>query len=434
MHGPKSIDFFENIRRSVKISYFVASVIPVALLVYFSIRYVYPYVTEGDITKVPLSIGILLLLAVAVSVLGFILTTNATNSSIASAQNLHQKLNSLFGITKQFRETIYPDILLDNIMKSAMELTDAESGSILLFNKDHILQFKVNTGENSGNMNNRTLEQGQGVAGWVTESGEAALVNDLQKDKRHDPYYDNETGFKTGSILSVPLIYAKEIIGAIELRNRNQNAFSKQDESLLYSLADQASISIMQSRSSETQQTDFIHITEMLVNAQDYIQNKKGHARRVANYANRIGKQLDFTESELKKLYHASLLHDIGMLKIDVWEQQETDKIQQHPKLGHDFIKSISIWGDSADIILHHHERYNGTGYPMAKKEEEIPLGARVLFAADAFDDLTSKYSDNGQINYDAALNEIETNTGKHFDPKVVQALKSALIESGLVH
>ena len=89
-------NFFDNIRRTVKISHFVASIIPLALLVYFSIKYVYPYVTQNDSAEVSVSIGILLLLAVAVSVLGLVLMTKSTNVSILSAQDLNKKLNSLF--------------------------------------------------------------------------------------------------------------------------------------------------------------------------------------------------------------------------------------------------------------------------------------------------------------------------------------------------
>ena len=114
-------DFFDNIRRSVKISHFVSSIIPLSLLVYFSIKYVFPYVTAGNASEVPLSIGIVLVLSVVVSILGLLLSVKATNSSIASAQDLNLKLNSLFEITKQFRETVYPDILLEKILRSAME-------------------------------------------------------------------------------------------------------------------------------------------------------------------------------------------------------------------------------------------------------------------------------------------------------------------------
>ncbi len=434
MHGLEGKDFFNNISRFVKISHFTASIIPLALLVYFSIKYIYPYVTEGDVSKVPVNIGILLVLAVTVSVLGLILSTKATNSSIVSAQDLNIKLNSLFEITEQFRETFYLDILLKQIMESAMNLIAAESGSLLLNDEKDNLQFKVNSGKNSQKMNNRILQSGEGIASWVVKTGKPALINNVSKDTRYNSAFDNETGFKTKSIICVPLIYSNEIIGAIELRNKKQDVFTKQDEALLHSIADQASISIAHNRINEKQQSDFIHITEILVSAQDYIQNKKGHARRVANYSNRIGKHLNLSETELKRLYYACLFHDIGMLKIDPKEQWEKEKIVQHPKLGYDLIKSISLWNDSAEIILHHHERYDGTGYPMAKKEEEIPLGARILFVADTFDVLTSKYSYKKQLDYNSALKEIEANSGIQFDPMVVQALKSSIRDAGIIN
>ncbi|MDH4027346.1 MAG: GAF domain-containing protein [Nitrospirota bacterium] len=433
LHGLEGKAFFNNISRSVKVSHFVASIIPLSLLVYFSLRYVYPYVTHGDITSVPVDIMILLVLAVTVSVLGLVLTTKATNSSIKSAQDLNIKLNSLFEITKQFRETLYLDVLLEKIIRSAMDLTAAESGSILFYNNDGKLQYKINAGANSEKMNSRTIETGEGVANWVAESGKPAIINSPSKLKL-SPDYDSNTGFKTISVLCVPLIHSEEIIGVIELRNKKNGMFNAKDEALLYSLADQASISIAQSRANEKQQSDFIHITEMLVNAQDIIQNKKGHARRVTNYANHIGRHLELSDPELKRLYYACLLHDIGMMKIDPEEHGKTDKILQHPKLGYDLVKSISLWSESANIILCHHERYDGTGYPLGIEKERIPLGSRILFVADTFDVLTSKYSYRTQLDYKAAITELEANAGTQFDPAVVEALKASIVESGILN
>ena len=131
MYSLEGRDSFEHIRRSVKLSHFVASIIPLSLLVYFSIKYVYPSVTQDQSANLPLSIGIVLVLAVAVSVLGLMLSTKATNSSIGSAEEMNRKMNSLFEITKQFRETLYLDVLLENIVNSAMNLTSAEMGALL---------------------------------------------------------------------------------------------------------------------------------------------------------------------------------------------------------------------------------------------------------------------------------------------------------------
>ncbi len=433
MHSLEGRDFFDNIRRSVKISYFVASIIPLAMLVYFSIKYVYPYVSGGDASNTPLNIGILLVLAVAVSVLGLILSTKATNSSIESAQELNTKINSLFEITKQFRETLHLDILLKKIMESAMVLTSAESGSLLLYDEQGNLKCRFSSRMSSGTSQGRILKPGEGIASRVAETGAAVLINDVSKDSGFDPDFDDESGHKTVSVVCVPLIYSNETIGVIELRNKQQGNFTKQDEALLNSLADQASISIAQNRASERQHSDFIHITEMLVGAQDYIQNRKGHARRVAGYANLIGKHLNFSDTELKRLYHASLLHDIGMLKIDPDDMWDKGQTMLHPKLGHDMIKAISLWSNSADIILHHHERYDGDGNPLSKKKEEIPLSARVLVVADTFDVLTSQYSLTVHLDSEAAIKDIESNSGTQFDPVVVQAFKSALTDNGLI-
>jgi len=433
MYSLEGKDFFDNIRRSVKLSHFVASIIPLALLVYFSIKYVYPYVTAGDTSKIPINIGILLLLAVVVSVLGLLMSTKATNSSIKSAQDLNVKLNSLFEITKQFRETLFPDVLLKEIMTSAMNLTGAESGSLLLRNDQGQLQFKVHSGANRQNGDNQILNTGEGIAARVAETGKSALINDISVDQRYQMNPERGTGFQTKSVLCVPLLNANEIIGVIELRSQKKNAFARQDEALIYSLADQASISIAHNRSNEKQHSDFIHITEILVGAQDYIQKKKGHARRVANYAHMIGKKLDFTELELKKLYRASLFHDIGMLKIDSMEQRDKETIMKHPKLGHDLIKSIALWSDSADTILHHHERYDGKGYPMEKKQDEIPLAARIVAVANTFDILTNDYSTTKQLDTDSALKEIESQSGSQFDPDVVQAFKSSIEDSSIM-
>ncbi|MBI5055615.1 MAG: GAF domain-containing protein [Nitrospirae bacterium] len=433
MHNLEGKTFFDDIRRSVKISYFVASVIPLALLVYFSIKYVYPYITHGDISKVPVNIGILLVLAVVVSVLGLLLSTKATDSSIASAQELNKKINSLFAITKQFRETIYPDVLLQKIVESAMELTAAGSGTLLLYDEQGHLRFKVTAGKDFEKINFKSLKSDDGIAGWVAETGKPAMINDASKDNRYNPEFDHETGIKTVSVLCVPLISSNETIGVLELRNNRRGEFTAQDEALLHSLADQASISIVQHGIKERQHMDFIQITEVLVSAQDYMQNRKGHVRKVANYANLIGKQMEFSEAELKRLYHAALLHDIGMLKIGASEQWDKDKIMLHPKLGHDLLKPISLWSGSADIVLCHHEKYDGTGYPLSKGKDDIPLAARILAVADTFDVLTSSYSFKKQLDCEAAVKEIETYSGTQFDPLVVEALKSAVSSDEII-
>jgi HD-GYP domain-containing protein (c-di-GMP phosphodiesterase class II) len=434
MQGAPGKDFFESIRRSVKISYFVASVIPLALLVYFSVKYVYPYVMSANGSELPLHIGALLILAVIISILGLFLSTKATNASISSLQSLYAKLNSLVEVTKQFRETLYLDILLESIVKSAMHLNSCEAGSLLLYDDTDNLRFKVLLGERNQTIKDMVVKRGEGISGWVAETGKSVLVNDTAKDKRFNPDFDRKSGFKTISVMCAPLVHNNEIIGVIEVLNKKNGIFTKEDEKLLHSLADQAAISIAQSKLHENRNSDIIHITEILVGAQDYHNpEKKGHARRVANYANLIGRQMELSEEDLRTLHYACLLHDIGLLKIDVSNQHIQEKYRQHPQLGYEMIKNISLWREAAELVINHHERYDGTGYPMAKKGELIPLGAKILSVANAFDVITSKHSYRKQLDCNEAISEIEANSGTQFDPAVVKTFKSSIKDVGLI-
>jgi len=425
--------FFEDIRRTIKISYFIASIIPLSILVYFTIKYIYPYIVKGEETVFSV-IGIILLLAVVLSVLGLALLSKTTNASISSLQELYTKLNTLVDVTKHFRDTLYLDILLNSVVKSAMELLKTEAGSLLLFDEKGDLRFKILIGERGQSIKERVVLPGEGISGWVAMNGMPAIVNDAYGDPRFNPEFDKESGFVTRSILCVPLIYEGKTIGVLEVLNKIGGDFDISDQKILFSLADQAAISIAQSKFHESRHSDTIHITEILISALDYhIPEKKGHSRRVARYANAIGKNLGLSETELKQLYYASLLHDIGLLRFDLSEYWGMKKFELHPVLGYDMVRPISIWKEVAPIILYHHERYDGKGYPHGKAGEEIPLGSRIISIASTFDALTSEHSYKKPVGFRQAIKEIEANAGTQFDPKIVEALKLSLRETDIV-
>ncbi|MBI5026052.1 MAG: GAF domain-containing protein [Nitrospirae bacterium] len=427
--------FFARIRNRIKLSYFIASIIPLSILVYFSIKYIYPFVTAGGKTDaLPSNIGIILFLAVVLSILGLYTTTKATNESITSLQDIYAKLNTILEVTRHFRDTLYVDILLERIVKSAVDLSGAETGSLLLYDDDGNLSFKVLIGKEGQKIKGRLVKRGEGITGWVAEKGEPLVVNNVKNDPRFNSTFDKESGFKTKSILCVPLIYEKEIIGVIEMLNKIEGGFTEYDKQVLFSLADQAAISIIQNRMHESRHSDFIHMTEILVGVQDSpLPEKRGHSRRVAQYAHLIGKYMGLSEAELKQLYYASLLHDIGLLRLEYGEHWDRNKYTLHSQYGYDMIKDISLWKDVAALILNHHERYDGTGYPSGVKGADIPLGSRIIAIVETFDALTSRHSYKPPRDYKSALQEIEANSGTQFDPKVVDAFKAAVKETELI-
>lgn len=430
--------FFDNIRRSIKISYFIASIIPLGLLAYLFVQYIYPLISAKE-AGLPLDIGILLVFAVVASVLGLALSVKTTNSSISSVQNLHVKLNSIVDIIKQLRETPYLDILLENIVKSAIRLNSAEAGSLLLFEDDdhENLRFRVALGKGSKKLMHKTVKKGTGISGTVAETGKPMFINDIRNSSFYNPSSDRETGFNTRSIMCVPLMFRKEILGVIEVLNRKEGLFAAEDEKLLSSLADQAAISIAHSKLRESEQSDIIQLTTILVESQDYFsQVRKGHARNVANYANMVGRKMGLSDQDLKKLYYASLLHDIGFMRIPMSnppKPEELKRVKEHSRIGYDLVRSISIWGDAAEVILQHHERFDGKGYPDALSGKDISLAARILSVADTFDALTNRSTYRDRLDFIGALGEIENHAGSQFDPGVVSSFRSALKEAEML-
>jgi excisionase family DNA binding protein len=154
-----------------------------------------------------------------------------------------------------------------------------------------------------------------------------------------------------------------------------------------------------------------------------------GHSRRVANYACAIGKAMAFPPKSRRPLELAALLHDVG--KIMISEQilgkpgkltdQETYIIRQHPEMGEKIVGGVKILQDTKPFIRHHHERFDGLGYPDGLSGESIPLGARVIFIAEVFDSLRSDSPYHHSRDLKEAIAEMERGAETQFDPQILR-------------
>jgi len=172
-------------------------------------------------------------------------------------------------------------------------------------------------------------------------------------------------------------------------------------------------------------------VTDILVHALDsHLNYHGGHAHRVAQYANRIGRELGLEEHRLQRLHFAALLHDIGMLKLDRTQQMNPRACARHPVLGFRMLDRIRVWKEIAPAVHHHHEWWDGSGYPEALLGEAIPLEARIIALADAFDSMTSVTSYKPTRTLEDATREIEAGAGTQFDPGLVSAFRR-LVDAG---
>ena len=163
-------------------------------------------------------------------------------------------------------------------------------------------------------------------------------------------------------------------------------------------------------------------------------QATKGHSLRVARLAVAVGEQMDLAEDELTHLEQAAMLHDLSKMglpdvvldKSGPLEEEEWEEIQKHPEIGHQIVRDIPFLQRAGEIILHHHERFDGGGYPRGLMGEEIPLGARIFAVVDAYDAMTSDRSYRRAGSHASAVREIKRNLGTQFDPRAVEAFLEA--------
>jgi putative nucleotidyltransferase with HDIG domain len=161
------------------------------------------------------------------------------------------------------------------------------------------------------------------------------------------------------------------------------------------------------------------------------------HSAAVARYSREVARMLGLSEREQELIHTAALLHDIGKFILPdsvlfadrKLTDEEWELIKLHPEQGARLVERIEGYGPVAEIVLHHHERFSGGGYPTGIAGETIPLGSRIISAADTYDVMTSRDSYRRPVSSEAALAELRRVAGTQLDPQVVEVFERMILE-----
>ncbi len=416
---PTKPPIIAEIRAKLRFLNLVAAFVVLMLLAVI-LRYLFTPLSEALAFLPDISVTLILIIIVIITIAGFIMWRTLSKKIIQSIEKYRERLDTIFAVTKDMREEVYGDILLDKIISYGISLTQSNAGFIVLKENNDFV-FRVVKGPSRDALMGKPLPKVRGIAGWVLKNGQIINVSNATDDKRFDASVDALSGDQTRSVLSVPLSTKEGVIGVIEL-SRQEGTYSNKDAELIGYLADQAASSLLQTQFHEDQKNYEIHITDILLKAIDaHIPEKRGHSHRVAKYSNIIAKAINMSEEKKKRLYLASLLHDIGFLRIKAEEMLTREDCIKHSVIGYEMIRPINFYNDIAPIILHHHERYDGSGYPAKLRGDAVPLEARIIAIAEAFDAMTSGSYYKAPIKLDQAIKELEGNAGTQFDAFLVQ-------------
>jgi len=230
-------------------------------------------------------------------------------------------------------------------------------------------------------------------------------------------------------LLAVPLVSEDILGGLIVKRKASDNEFDNFDQESIAVLAEQIVMSLHNMRLHEEHQKLIWDTVKSLVKLLDSkVPFLYSHSPNFSRLVVAIAEELNLKEADLRSLDYASLLHDAGKIDtpIDILTKstkltgKELNIMRRHPIKGVELVKHLEVLKPVIPIILHHHERYDGKGYPSGLKKNKIPLGARVMAVADAFEAMVFGRPYRQRISVDEAIEEIKRKSGSQFDPKIV--------------
>jgi HD-GYP domain-containing protein (c-di-GMP phosphodiesterase class II) len=328
--------------------------------------------------------------------------------------------------------------MLEQIISMTQHMLNAEAASILLFrNNTNELYFEVASGPVGRALRQVKLNTQYGIAGQVVRTGKPLIVNDVSRSANFHKIIDDTTGFSTRSLVCAPLTVHRKILGVIEVLNkRDGSVFDEEDLESVVSVAKTAAMAIENTRLHDTVLDAYKNTVAALAAAIDAKDSHmRGHSQRVMEYSLKMGTTLFFSPEEMETLEYASMLHDIGKIAIDSsilnkagpLTAGEWEIMHAHPVIGAELLKEIPFLEKASGLVLCHHEKYDGTGYPDGLRGEDIPMGARIISVAEAFDTMTIDTSYRGAMSVEKAIKELNDCSGTQFCPKAVKAFVSGM-------
>ncbi len=411
--------FSQKLDRIAFTAYFLGAVTPLAALCVVVERYVFP--TLSDRLATTGLIGLVASLAV-LSLGSFLVLRRSTRRALERMDLDNARLAGLLGASSSLGSAQHESEAANTAVRCALEVSGAPCALLML--------RSVRGGP-------VTLLRAAGDgAEKLFASHEERLVQvaELAVEGERPVLRGPDDTPDLGAVAAVPLRGERASAGAlIAVHSDRRRSFDPGQVDSLATLAGLAAVSLRNTDLRDSQRNFFSHTTDMLCGALDsHLGYQTGHGGRVARLANRVGREIGLDDDALQRLHFAALLHDIGMLKFDRALQKDRKVCEKHPILGYKMLGRIRLWEDVAPIVLHHHEWFDGSGYPEGIAGADIPLESRIIAVCDAYDAITAEASYRIARSHEEAMHELRVGAGTQFDPDVVAVFETLAADGRL--
>jgi HD-GYP domain-containing protein (c-di-GMP phosphodiesterase class II) len=381
-----------------------------------------------------------------------------------SHKGLQEQILSLNRIGIALSEQHNLNELLALILTESRKFTGAEAGSLYVregnqlrfaLSQNEVLEKKARDQEKKDGVPAPKTFTGfylsldkSSLAGYVGVTGKVLNIPDTYKIPKNREYkfnksFDEKNNYRTKSMLMVPLKDSSgNVVGVLQLINARKGKavvpFDKYFEPLALSLASQAAVSIKNTLLAQELKEAYLDTIFRLSIAAEYKDDDTAiHIQRMSRYSAILAEALGLSEAEVEKIRFASPMHDIGklgvpdaiLLKPAKLTAEEFKEMQNHTIIGGKILENAKadILKVSEQIAVTHHEKWDGSGYPKGLAGENIPLYGRIVALADVFDALTTKRCYKEAFSMEETMRIIKEGTGRHFDPKVVEAFEKSM-------
>ena len=402
----------------VTISFIPLLCIAVIFLTYFIPR----LLDQREFTLIYTTLGVFGF-AFVLSILGYFLIRKAVGGMFEVVHKSRENLKSLTRLSVRMAESTLLDVVSQRAVCGIRALLGTEAAYWYAGGGPEAGP-DVEDGHAHGQLGTADRQQLAEMHAWVVRERQTVCFDGTGFGR---PAL--QSGQTANQILGVPVLEGPELAGVLLLVHKTSppRVFSHSELDLVRSWALQFGTCIGHAKFHEVQLNYFTHTVELLVHALENNVVPRDHLRNVARYAGLMARKLKIGDKERRDIYFASLLHDIGMLKIPADFSSVPEQYRLHPAIGAEMVGRVVLWQDLVPIIRYHHENYDGSGYPEGLMGPEIPLSARIVAVAESFDAMTNPFSYRTALPVPLALQDLQRFAGTKYDPKLIEIFEREL-------
>jgi HD-GYP domain-containing protein (c-di-GMP phosphodiesterase class II) len=281
-----------------------------------------------------------------------------------------------------------------------------------------------------------SIKPGTGVAGWVAENRRPVCVSG--GDAQGEVAASGRSLYQSHTFLSVPLEGERGLLGVLNVTDPiSEQPFGAEDCHLLLHLAERVAAAWDRALGMIESQAGVEDTAQALRQVLKHLERARRIAPDRMRLARGAAKEIGLSEVQAGVISFAASIHDVGMRRLGehlvdgggTLSTEERQAVQRHPELGAELLRPLEMVGEVRDIVLTHHEWWDGSGYPRGLRAEEIPIGGRILAVVDAYESMTVGRAHRSAISREEALAELRRLKGRQFDPDVVEAFERALVD-----